>query len=97
MRVLLSTLVLLGAAFAGYFLFPAASAQQATFVPAGVTAGERVRVFYDLDRGLSQDCTVIAVRGDFLGCKVDRPMSSEGQSRWYNLRLVVRIDRPAQE
>ena len=94
MRVLLSTVALLGAAVAGYLSSPGVRAQEAILGQAGLTQGEKVRVVLDPDRG-AQDCTVVDLRGDFLGCRNERQGIGETVfTRWYNLRLVTRIDRP---
>ena len=94
MRVLLSTAVLLAATGIGYLAAPGASAQVQS-VHAGITAGEKVRVVTEIDRGVTYPCTVIDVRGDFLGCRNESPgQGAAGYTQWFNLRLIVRIDRP---
>jgi hypothetical protein len=43
-------------------------------------------------------CTVMDVRGDFVGCKADTSIPGRTtHEHWYNLRLVTRIDRPARQ
>ena len=98
MRVLLATTVLFGAALVGYLSPRAVLAQDAVLSHAGIVQGEKVRLVAEPDRG-AQECTVIGIRGDFIGCRNERQGigSSGGYTRWYNLRLIVRIDRPAQE
>lgn len=97
MRTLLFSVVLAGAVAIGYLSAPRASAQETVFGPAGVAQGEKIRVILDTDR-LWHECTVIDVRGDFLGCRIERqPIGESGYTRWYNLRLVVRIDRPSRQ
>lgn len=59
---------------------------------AGLMAGEKVRLFDAKDMAIA--CTVVAVRGDFVGCQPRDP--GFGRPRiesWYNLRLIPRIDR----
>jgi hypothetical protein len=97
MRVFLTAAVLFGAALVGYLSSRTVSAQNAVFSQAGITQGDKVRLTWELDRG-AQECTVIAIRGDFIGCRNERQtLGSTGYTRWYNLRLIVRIDRPGQD
>ena len=97
MRALVSTVVLLAAAFVCYASWGAsAQAQaQAQFVPAGLVEGEKVRLVVDVDRGSTYQCTVMEVRGEFLGCRNEtQSIGQTAYTRWYNLRLIARIDRP---
>ncbi len=46
--------------------------------------------------GKAEVRVVTVVRGDFVGCKTDTDyIGQPNYDRWYNLRLIVRIDRPA--
>ena len=97
MRVLLIMAALLSAALVGYVAPSRVMAhQEASFGQAGLVQGEKVRlILTEPDRG-AQECTVIAVQGDFLGCRNERAsVGQPGYNRWYNLRLLIRIDRPA--
>lgn len=98
MRVFLTTAVLVGAGLLWYA--PPSSrvvAQGSQYPQAGLVSGEKVRIFFDPDRS-SYECTVIEVRGDFLGCRVgDQSFGQTRPDRWYNLRLVTRIDRPIKQ
>ena len=97
MRLFLTATVLVGAALVAYLSPRAVSAQDAVLSQAGITPGEKVRLVAEPDRG-AQECTVIGIRGDFIGCRNERQGTGPtSYTRWYNLRLIVRIDRAAQE
>lgn len=94
MRVFLSAAALAGAALVGYLVSPEVSAQGTIVGQLQLVQGEKVRLHYEPDRG-AQQCTVLDVRGEFVGCKNDGlSLGQAGYTRWYNLRHVVRIDRP---
>ena len=94
MRVVLSTVAVLAASAIGYLVAPGASAQGPA-LQAGIENGEKIRLITDIDRGTSHACTVIEVRGDFVGCRNESPTAgATSYNRWYNLKLIVRIDRP---
>jgi hypothetical protein len=78
----------------------ARASQQAQFGTAMLVEGERVTLYSHPDINVGRLCEVIAISGDFVGCK--GPAGSAGFGRppreaWYNLRLVARIDRPVRE
>jgi hypothetical protein len=92
MRALFATTVLLAGVLIG-FASPPTSAQGG-HLQAGITSGEKLSLAIDPDR-VGYNCTVIEVRGDFVGCRAEAQATGRpGAERWYNLRLVVRIDRP---
>jgi hypothetical protein len=69
MRVLLTSAVLVAAGLFSYALSPGrVAAQGSQFPQAGITSGEKIRVWLDVDR-TAYDCTVIEVRGELLGCR----------------------------
>ena len=98
MRVFLTTAVLVGAGLLWYA--PPSSrvaAQSSQYVQAGIVSGEKIRIWFDVERN-SYECTVIEVRGDFLGCRAaDQSFGQTRPDRWYNLRLLTRIDRPIKQ
>ena len=97
MRVFLATAVLLGAGLLSYASLGGVSAQgQAT--QAAITAGEKLRLRFDPVKS-GYECTVIDVRGDFVGCKGPESSSAFQSSpdRWYNLRLVAVIERSVKQ
>jgi len=59
--------------------------------------GEKVSIAFE-PNAAGQSCTVIAVSGDFVGCKGENESSTfaSGTDRWYNIRSVARIDRGGQ-
>lgn len=72
------------------------AAAQVEVSQASITTGEKLMLWFDTERP-SYECTVTALRGDFVGCAADAPRIGSGRpayERWYNLRLVTRIDRP---
>jgi hypothetical protein len=103
MRVLLSTalLVVLGL----LAVAPSRTTAQGQYVQAGIASGEKLILSFQPNEA-GRSCTVIEVRGDFVGCRADAPqigggstaapgpMGRPGHESWYNLRLVARIDRP---
>ena len=63
---------------------------------AGITEGEKLSLAFEAD-GAGTYCTVIGVRGDFVGCRTESPGAGRPTGeRWYNLRLIARIDRSAE-
>jgi hypothetical protein len=98
MRVFLAATGLLVVVLVGFSVrAPAASAQDVMLGQAGIREGEKVRLISEPDRG-AFECTVIGLQGDFLGCRTERPgIGQPTYTRWYNLRLIVRIDRPARQ
>jgi hypothetical protein len=95
MKVFSATAVLVVVALLGYA--SSGTSAQAEATQAGITSGEKVMLAFDPDRS-GTSCTVIAVRGDFVGCKAETQDAGFGRTsydRWYNLRLIVRIERPA--
>ena len=99
MRLFLAATTTLGIALAGFYVSsPSASAQGAVLGQAGLVQWEKVRlVLSEPDRG-SHPCTVIDVRGDFLGCRTESAgIGQSGYTRWYNVKLIIRIDRPGQD
>ena len=93
MRMLLSVIVVAGAVLVGYLLAPKAAAQGAIINAMGLTEGETVRLVVDMDRGITHPCVVSGLRSDFLGCKVEGPGLGPATTRWYNLRLISRVDQ----
>jgi hypothetical protein len=80
----------------GLLSYAAAGASaQAQAAQAGITVGEKLTLAFDPDR-VGYSCTVIEVRGDFIGCRpVTDNIGRPNIERWYNLRLVTRLERPA--
>jgi len=94
MRLWITTAVLLG-----IVLIAAAtsrtSAQGSQHLQAGIASGEKLSLAFDASAG-GRACTVIEVRGDFVGCRTEsQAIGRPALEQWYNLRLVARIDRPA--
>jgi len=94
MRVALTATVLLGVLVLGFTTVGRAA--QGQEIQAGITTGEKLTIAFDASAA-GIECTVISVRGDFLGCQAD-PQSSGRVLRdhWYNLKMLARIDRPVQ-
>ena len=94
MRVALTATVLVGVLLIGFTTVGRAA--QGQEIQAGIAAGEKLTLAADANAP-GVECTVIAVRGDFVGCQAD-PQSSGRVLRehWYNLKLLARIDRPVQ-
>jgi hypothetical protein len=91
MRALFATTVFLAGVLIGFASAPTSAQGN---LQAGLTFGEKVSLAIDPDR-VGYNCTVIEVRGDFVGCRAEAQATGRpGAERWYNLRLVVRIDRP---
>jgi len=90
MRVLLSTAVLLALGLLA--LSTSRTSAQGQNIQAGITSGEKLSLSFD-PAGGGHFCTVIEVRGDFLGCRVEG--QGRAQEEWYNLRFVARINRPS--
>jgi hypothetical protein len=59
--------------------------------------GEKLTIAFDPNAG-GQSCTVIAVSGDFVGCKGENESGTFTNStdHWFNIRTVARIDRGGQ-
>ena len=93
MRILFSALVLAGAVAAGYVSAPKASAQSGALVAMGLAEGETVRLVLDAERGVTHNCVVMGFRNDFLGCRVEGQGIGQTSTRWYNLRLIFRVDQ----
>lgn len=94
MRVYVATAVLVLCGLVGYASSGASAQVEAT--QASITTGEKLILAFEPDRPI-YECTVTAVRGDFLGCAAgDARIGSRGPAyeHWYNLRLIARIDRP---
>jgi hypothetical protein len=90
-----ATTVLVGFAFVAYTSPGTSASAQAQATQASITSGEKLTLFFD-PVGTGRPCTVIDVRGDFVGCKGDvQNIARPGADRWYNLELIARIDRPA--
>jgi hypothetical protein len=69
-----------------------------------LTKGEHVTLQIDNAQVISHtvDCEVMSVSAEFLGCAADRSNGASAFDRsahesWYNLRFVIRIDRPVKE
>jgi hypothetical protein len=90
MRWLLATTVLLGVILIA--LASSRTSAQGVSAQAGLVSGEKVRLVFEL-AGPSRACTVMEVRGDFLGCQADLQGTGSAAERWYNLRLIAVIDR----
>ena len=95
MRVFWAVAVLLGCVLIPYAATGTAAQGQAT--QAGLTSGERVRLYFDAVAA-GTNCTVVEVRGDFVGCRSEtESVARASHDSWYNLRLIERIDRPVKE
>ena len=95
MRLLLATAVLLGVVLIGFA--SARTSAQGQTLQAGIISGEKLSLYYEPTRP-GYGCTVIDVRGDFLGCRVEsESMGQPAVERWFNLRLIARIERPAKQ
>jgi hypothetical protein len=95
MRVLWPATVLVLLALVGYT--SSRTSAQTEGAQAAIMPGEKVILAFDVDRS-GTSCTVLDVRGDFVGCRTEGPSAGFGRTsleHWYNLRLVARIDRPA--
>jgi hypothetical protein len=92
MRLFLATTVLIGVVLIG--LVSSRTSAQGQNLQAGITSGETLSLWFDADR-TGHDCTVIDVRGDFVGCRGGSAQVST--ETWYNLRLIKRIDRSARQ
>ena len=96
MRLLLATAVLLVGILIGFASSSGTSAQGRN-LQAGIAFGEKLGLWFDTDKQ-RYDCTVMEVRGDFVGCQADsQRMAATGVESWYNLRLVAKIERPAKQ
>jgi hypothetical protein len=95
MRLIIATTVLFVGVLIG--LASAGTSAQSQNLQAGITSGEKLSLWLDPDK-LRFDCTVIEVRGDFVGCQPGAPsFGRTSVETWYNLRLVARIERPARQ
>ncbi|HET7698572.1 MAG TPA: hypothetical protein VFK57_22845 [Vicinamibacterales bacterium] len=92
MRTWLPLLVLVGIVLS--VVASSRASAQAQSPHAGITVGETISVAFEANGG-GRDCTVIDVRGDFIGCQAPSPgVGRPAVEHWFNLRLVVaRIDR----
>jgi hypothetical protein len=65
------------------------------FLQAGLKVGEKVRLYLDERGAIVMGCTVLDVRGDFVGCRdgSEGTASQPAKDRWYNLRLVYEVER----
>ena len=91
MRKWLPLLVLLGIVLSA--VASSRASAQAQSPQAGITVGEKLSLASEAN-GVGRDCTVIEVRGDFVGCRTESPgIGRPAIEHWYNLRLVARIDR----
>ena len=64
---------------------------------AAITIGETMTLAFE-PNSPGYSCTVMDVRGDFVGCKADTSIPGRTtHEHWYNLRLVTRTDRPARQ
>ena len=89
--------VVVGFAFVAFTSPGTSASAQGQAVHASIASGEKVTLFFD-PVGTGRACTVIDVRGDFVGCKGDtQNIVRPSPDRWYNLRLIARIDRPAMQ
>jgi hypothetical protein len=94
MRVYVATAVLVLCGLVGYVSSGASAQVEAN--QASITTGEKLMLAFEPDRPL-YECTVTAVRGDFVGCAPGNARIGSGRptyEHWYNLRLITRIDRP---
>lgn len=96
MRVMLATAILVGGALLSYAPWMSGVSAQNQSVQASITEGERIRFWFDPLKQ-SYNCTVVGVRGDFLGCKGAESGITPGPDRWYNLRLIALIERPMRQ
>jgi hypothetical protein len=98
MRVWLATAAVVGGAlffYASSSTGVSVSAQgQATH--AAITSGERIRLRFDPVKQ-SYECTVIDVRGDFVGCKGPDSGFNQSPDRWYNLKMIAIVERPIRQ
>ena len=77
MRVLLSTalLVVLGL----LAVAPSRTTAQGQYVQAGIASGEKLILSFQPNEA-GRSCTVIEVRGDFVGCRADAPQIGGGST-----------------
>jgi hypothetical protein len=97
MRTFALAAVVIVSALVGYASSGTGAQTQST--PAGITIGETLTLYFDLDKG-GRSCTVGDVRGEFVRCKApDENYGFVGKSPecWYNLRMVAQITRPAKQ
>ena len=97
MRMLSAAAVLTVCVLIGYASSGTAAQSQST--PAGITVGETVTVSFDVDKS-GWTCTVADLRGDFVRCKDSEEnygFIRKNPERWYNLRLIAQITRPARQ
>jgi len=93
MRVLVASGVLLGIALVA--IAPSRTSAQEQSPQAEIRSGEKLSLAFEGDQA-GRPCTVIGVRGDFVGCRTEpRGIGQPVMEQWYNLRFVARIDRPA--
>jgi len=93
MRLLLPTAVLLGIVLIA--IASSRTSAQGQNLQAGITSGEKLSLSFEANEA-GRSCTVIEVRGDSVGCRTEsQGIGRPAVEQWYNLRLVVPIDRPA--
>jgi len=90
MRLLLPTAVLLGIVLIA--IAPSRTSAQIQYLQAGISPGEKLSISFEAS-GTGRSCTVVEVRGDFVGCRTESQGIGRPAEEWYNLRLVARIDR----
>lgn len=95
MRVFIATMAC-AACGAIWYASTSVAAQPQT-LQAAITIGETMTLAFEPNAS-GYSCTVMDVRGDFVGCKADTSIPGRTtHEHWYNLRLVTRIDRPARQ
>jgi hypothetical protein len=97
MRMLSAAAALIVCALVGYASSGTAAQTQST--PAGITVGETVTLYFDLDKS-GWNCTIADLRGDFIRCKdpeENYAFTRKSPERWYNLRLIAQITRPPRQ
>ena len=96
MRVLFAATILVGAALCWSASSATGVSAQGQATQAALTGGERVQLSFPDHSGFK--CTVMEVRGDFVGCKGEsQGIGRPATDRWINLRLVSMIERPGKD
>src|SRR5436309_612051 len=93
MRMLVPTAVLVALGLAA--IASSRPSAQGQTLQAGITVGEKLSISFEAN-GAGRPCTVIGVRGDFIGCRIEShtiESPATATEQWYNLRLVARIDK----
>ena len=93
MRLSLATTIVLGVILIGFAT--SRTSAQGENLQGAIVQGEKLSIGFD-PVGVGVDCTVIGVRGDFVGCQAD-PRYPGRKERWYNLRLVSWLERPGRQ